>query len=361
MFEVLVREAAARYGLGDKALPMLQLVLHHMVGDGARGLATFLEKFKTAGLGPIVQSWLGGGPVAKPISNAELEQAVGGPDELIDTLSRTLGADRENITSALGYMLPALVGKLTPGGSLPSRVSPEVQTLAAQGGQQLQSAATSTEAAASTGRAMRWLPWIVVAVIVILALGYCSTRKAPTEADSPAASEPVAPAPASEAPAPTIVPAPEPDTPADDAVVPADEVTETDADTADTSTDTDADEEDTSGVDTDTTDAVTDESAEDTSANANNEDAATTDDAEIDLTYLDGRPVLKVFFATGAATVPADFAESAQQVRDYLSSHESAEVQVSGFTDATGDAQRNQELAKERAQAVLAALVMSRR
>ena len=52
MFDVLIREAGARFGLGDKALPVAQMLLAYMTNRDTGGLAGFLEKFKAAGLGP---------------------------------------------------------------------------------------------------------------------------------------------------------------------------------------------------------------------------------------------------------------------------------------------------------------------
>ena len=77
MFDVLIREAGARFGLGDKALPVAQMLLAYMTNRDTGGLAGFLEKYKAAGLGPIIQSWLGGGPSAQPVSNSQVETVLG--------------------------------------------------------------------------------------------------------------------------------------------------------------------------------------------------------------------------------------------------------------------------------------------
>ena len=68
MFDVLIREVAVRFNLGDKALPLLQMLLACMTRQDTGGLPGFLEKLKAAGLGPAVQSWLGGGPSAKAVT-----------------------------------------------------------------------------------------------------------------------------------------------------------------------------------------------------------------------------------------------------------------------------------------------------
>lgn len=99
MFDVLLREVAARFGMGDKALPLVQMLLAYMTNKDTGGLIGFLEKFKAANLGPIVQSWLGGGPSAQPITNTQLETVLGGSGGLLSQLTSRLDVGRDNITS----------------------------------------------------------------------------------------------------------------------------------------------------------------------------------------------------------------------------------------------------------------------
>nr|HPR43555.1 YidB family protein [Ottowia sp.] len=195
MFDVLIREAGARFGLGEKALPLVQMLLAYMTNKANGGLMGFLEKFKAAGFGPIIQSWLGGGPLAQPISNSQLETVLGSSGGLLSLLTSRLGVERDSATSALGYLLPAVVGKLTPGGSIPSSLPPEVAGMAAAGESLM--AAPVVEQVAPGGGFMKWLPWIVVAVAVLLGLGYCAKQK--TAETTPAAVPAPASAPASDA------------------------------------------------------------------------------------------------------------------------------------------------------------------
>lgn len=388
MFEVLVREASARFALGDKGLPLLEIVLYHMTGQGARGLAEFLEQFKAAGLGPTVQSWLGGGPVAKPISNEELDRVLGGSEGLISTLTDKLELDRESVTSALGYLLPSLVGKLTPGGSLPSRIPEEIQALAAEGKRRLEAPASRAPVATASGGVMRWLPWVIVALAVVLALGYCSTRDRTGDATMPDAETPAAPATPGEAdtaPAADVPPAASP-TPGDDAArtdhdgeqetAPApDEPADAGSDAAgndaaavgtgpaanaqDGAAD-EADGDSATGADTEAGDASDADSADMNGAGANGADAGQGESAasSVQAEVVDGKPVVRVFFESGDATVPADFADRAQALNDYLEQHPDAGIDVSGYTDASGSAQANEDLARQRAQAVQAALIL---
>ncbi len=65
--------------------------------------------------------------------------------------------------------------------------------------------------------------------------------------------------------------------------------------------------------------------------------------------------VVKFYFATARADVAAGASEALAQV--VAAAAQGRNVVISGFHDATGDAARNEELAKLRAQAVRAALV----
>ena len=230
MYEVLIREAAVRFGLGDKALPVLQMLLAYMTAKDSGGLVGFLEKFKAAGLGPLIQSWLGGGPSAQPIANSQLETVLGSSGGLLSLISGKLELGRDNVTSALGYLLPALVGKLTPGGSMPASLPAEVQSLA-EAGQQLLAAPAPSELTSGGigGSLLSWLPWVVVVLAALFGLSYCGKDKGsatPPAVEAPAsapaaASEPAAPAsdaapaaaPESSAPASEAAPAAAPAAP----------------------------------------------------------------------------------------------------------------------------------------------------
>jgi cytochrome c oxidase subunit 2 len=63
-----------------------------------------------------------------------------------------------------------------------------------------------------------------------------------------------------------------------------------------------------------------------------------------------------IYFETGKNVLPADAAAAVQAAADYAKAHPDAKFNLSGFTDATGSAATNAELAKTRAQAVRDAL-----
>ena len=321
MFDVLIREAAARFGLGDKALPLVQMLLAYMTAKETGGLAGFLEKFKAANLGPIVQSWLGGGPSAQPVTNTQLETVLGASGGLLSQLTSRLDVGRDNVTSSLGYLLPAIVGRLTPGGSIPATLPHEVVSLAAAGQGLLSVApagATASTAVAGSGGAMKWLPWVIVALAALFGLSYCGKNRtadvpatgasapAGVEAPAPMASEP-AMAPTASEPAPAVAPASAPDAASAAA-----------------------------------TNAAADEP---------------TGSAVVALMGENSLPALKVYFDSGKFDVPGDFATKAAEAINFLKANPDAKVVISGYNDPTGNAAANAELSKQRAQAVQAALV----
>ena len=318
MFDVLIREVAARFGLGDKARELVQMLLASMFNTDTGGLGGFLEKFKAAGLGSVVQSWLGDATDPQPVTNDQVEQVLGGTGGLLSQLTSRLNAPRDGITGAVGFLLPVLISKLTPGGNVPSGVPAEVQGLIGDGRAFLTAApaaaATAPVAAASGGGGIgKWLPWIIGIAAVLLGLTMCNkpgptpvAPAAPAATSAPATPPPVvetapaAPAPAVEpaAAAPVVEPAPAPAPAAMEA----------------------------------------------------------PDHAAVIADMVNDVPMLRVFFDVAKTDVAAEFGDKSKDLVDYLNANAGANAVISGFNDPTGNAAQNAELAKNRAEAVQAAL-----
>lgn len=84
--------------------------------------------------------------------------------------------------------------------------------------------------------------------------------------------------------------------------------------------------------------------------------AAIPDGAGIVSEVVDGRPKVSVYFDVGKNEIAPDFTAAVAPVKAWLEANPADRVQLSGFTDPTGDSAANAELAKNRAQAVQAAL-----
>jgi len=90
------------------------LVKGSEAGGGLEGLAqTFNEK----GLGDIISSWIGTGKNL-PISPEQIRQVLGSGQ--VQQIAERLGVSSDQASTALADMLPQVVDKLTPGGSLAS-------------------------------------------------------------------------------------------------------------------------------------------------------------------------------------------------------------------------------------------------
>lgn len=80
------------------------------------GLNGLIEKFKQAGLGDVIQSWIGQGENL-PISAEQITQVLG--SGTIGNIASQLGIDPAQASGQLAQMLPNLINTLTPGGEAP--------------------------------------------------------------------------------------------------------------------------------------------------------------------------------------------------------------------------------------------------
>ena len=167
MFDLIIREAASRFGLGDKAGPLVQMLLAYLTNKDTGGLSGFLAKLTSSGLGNVAQSWLGGGAGALPVSTAQIESLMGGQTGLLSNVTLKLGIGNSTAASALGFLLPMVIGKLTPGGTVPTSLSSEVMGFSTGG-------TTLSAATVAGGGLMKWLPWLAAGIAALFLLSYCN-------------------------------------------------------------------------------------------------------------------------------------------------------------------------------------------
>lgn len=114
LFDSIIGTAAEKFGLSsDKAGGLLAALLGLITTGGFTG---FIDRFRTAGLGDTVNSWITTGDNT-PLSNEQLESALG--EDTIASLADQAGVDRETATSAMAGMIPSVVDTLTPDGEIP--------------------------------------------------------------------------------------------------------------------------------------------------------------------------------------------------------------------------------------------------
>lgn len=110
---------AAGAGLDMGQLAALAPVLMELLsgkGGGAGGLGGLVEQLNQAGLGDIVQSWIGRGQ-NMPVSGSQLESALG--SDVLGQLGGQLGMNGGQLGDLLAQALPGLIDRMTPDGQLP--------------------------------------------------------------------------------------------------------------------------------------------------------------------------------------------------------------------------------------------------
>jgi uncharacterized protein YidB (DUF937 family) len=82
------------------------------------GLSGIQDLFRKAGLGDHVASWIGNGD-NKPVSADQIKQALGASGHL-GQLAQAAGVSEDDAAHHLTELLPEIVNKLTPQGSIPA-------------------------------------------------------------------------------------------------------------------------------------------------------------------------------------------------------------------------------------------------
>ena len=107
------RAAGSALGGGTNSLTSGLLQLIQNQPGGLQGL---VQSFHDKGLGGIVSSWIGTGP-NPPISGDQVHQVLG--SDQVKALAAKAGISPDVAGTAIAQILPGLVDKLTPNGSLP--------------------------------------------------------------------------------------------------------------------------------------------------------------------------------------------------------------------------------------------------
>ncbi len=117
IFDSIISEVAGKFGLGDKAGPLLGALLSTITSSEGGGITGFISKFTGAGMGDLVNSWISSGD-NQPISENQLSSVLG--NETINDIANKVNIPSSTASSALAFMLPNVVDKLTPDGIVPT-------------------------------------------------------------------------------------------------------------------------------------------------------------------------------------------------------------------------------------------------
>lgn len=201
----LITESGRATGIGAAAEPLTRELLKLMTG-GPGGLGGFLERFRSAGLGSEVTSYLGGRSEAALPPNT-VDTVIG--EGNVANIARRVGLAPAAASSALGFEIPRLVGLLTPGGKVPTTIPSEIQSFV--GEEQVRPEAMTTireeeeqvppRAMATVRRAGPNYPLIIGLLVLLGILGgilwalLSKPRPAPVALNTPTVAAPTVTAP----------------------------------------------------------------------------------------------------------------------------------------------------------------------
>jgi uncharacterized protein YidB (DUF937 family) len=101
----------------DSRMKLMQAALSLLANNGqAGGVHGLVHQFNQAGLGNVIQSWIGTGENV-PVTSEQMQQILE-PGQL-QQISEETGLSEREVASQLGDMLPDLIDKLTPAGHVP--------------------------------------------------------------------------------------------------------------------------------------------------------------------------------------------------------------------------------------------------
>ncbi len=189
IFDSIISEAARKFNLGDKAGTLLSALLALMTDSNRGGFNGFIDKFKAAGLGSTVLSWIGSGSNT-PISNEQLESALG--RDALRNIAEKTGTDYDTASSATAYMTPRVIDALTPDGVVPqerdllSRIGSYLTGAGATVGDAYDTTKrtvgrgvdavgdTYNETVDNGGSALKWLiPLLLLGLLLVLGYWFC--------------------------------------------------------------------------------------------------------------------------------------------------------------------------------------------
>jgi len=165
LFDALLREVSTQFGLGDKASSLLDALLALINNPQTGGFSGFLSRFNRQGLSDLVTSWVTSA-ANKPLSPAQLEQSLG-----LDTISRIagqVGLPQATTSSALAYMVPEVVHRLTPDNYVPN--APPAPATAPV-------ARTAAATASGPSPWMILIPLLLLGILAFFGLRFCQSQQ----------------------------------------------------------------------------------------------------------------------------------------------------------------------------------------
>jgi len=116
ILDSLAGEVLSQFSGGNHPEGMLDAVTTMLNDPRTGGLQGLVATFEQGGMGGVIASWIGTG--ANQSISAEQIQAVLGSEQ-VQAIASRLGLNTQDVAGHLAQLLPQVVDKLTPGGTLP--------------------------------------------------------------------------------------------------------------------------------------------------------------------------------------------------------------------------------------------------
>ena len=191
MLDALIRQAE-QLGLGSNAKRFIGLLIDAIFSGRPGGFSGFSQRFEQAGLGSLLQSWIGGTPGDNALAPDQFSAAFGQHE--VSRFANALGVPPAMVSMAGATILPKLIAMLTPGGRIPTAIPAEFASL-------LGPAPRTNARTPQAGGMPGWLKWLIPALILLgLFFAFRSCKhEAPPPPPRPAPTTPAPPAPVAQA------------------------------------------------------------------------------------------------------------------------------------------------------------------
>src|SRR5262245_58682061 len=178
VLDAVVNEAGSQLGISSSSAGSVLSGLLSFINQQDGGVGAFLDRFRQAGVGNLVTSWLHGD--TKSVAPEAVENALG--RDTINNIASKSGLSFSAAASAIAVMLPKLIQRLAPGGNVPTRLPSEFASYVtgptaamASGARQATHAAQSM---ATTGARRSWWPVLLLVLLAGLLAYWLSGRNA---------------------------------------------------------------------------------------------------------------------------------------------------------------------------------------
>ncbi|HEY5782925.1 MAG TPA: YidB family protein, partial [Lysobacter sp.] len=191
MLDALFRQAE-QFGLGSNARRFIGLLVDTIFSDRLGGFAGFQERFERAGLGSLLQSWIGTTPGDNVLQPDQFSAGFGQQES--SRLAHLLGVPPATVNLAGAAILPKLVGLLSSGGGIPASIPAQFASLPAPA----QPSVVRAPQARASGIPgwLKWsIPMLILLGLLLFAFRACRHEPAATFASTkttPAATPPAA-------------------------------------------------------------------------------------------------------------------------------------------------------------------------